>query len=64
MCESQAWLKPVKRKPQEDWSGKFQGGKSVKPPKLQYAFTHNMLALTKIKTKWGHWARGANKEEK
>lgn len=47
VCESQAWLKPVKRKPREGWSEKFEGGRSVKAPKTQYAFTHDMLALNK-----------------
>lgn len=51
VCESQAWLKPVKRKPREGWSEKFEGGGSVKPPKTQYAFTHDMLALKKKKKK-------------
>lgn len=49
VCESQAWLKPVKRKPQEGWCEKFEGGRSVKQPKTQYAFTHDMLALNKKK---------------
>lgn len=51
VCESQAWLKPVKRKPQEGWCEKFEGGRSVKQPKTQYAFTHDMLALNKKKKK-------------
>lgn len=42
-------MKPVKRKPQEGWCEKFEGGRSVKQPKTQYAFTHDMLALNKKK---------------
>lgn len=57
VCESRAWLKPVKRKPQEGWSEKFEGGKSVKPPKTQYAFTHDMLASNKKTTELTKWKK-------